>query len=71
MAARCARMDYARGYMARLPNARFVVGDYAEFREPADIITAWFRFLTPASILGVAVVAVAPEVGEARQTNST
>jgi hypothetical protein len=57
--------------MARLPNTRFVVGDYAEFREPADIITAWFPFLTPASILGVAVVAVAPEVGEARPTNST
>jgi hypothetical protein len=46
-----ARIDYARGYMGRLPNARFVVGDYAEFREPADIITAWFPFLTPASIL--------------------
>jgi hypothetical protein len=38
--------------MARLPNARFVVGDYAEFREPADIITAWFPFLTPASHIG-------------------
>ena len=38
-------------YADALPNARFVVGDYAEFREPADIITAWFPFLTPASIL--------------------
>ena len=44
-------VGYARGYLARLPNARFVVGDYAEFREPADIVTAWFPFLTPASIL--------------------
>jgi hypothetical protein len=46
-----ARIDYARGYMARLPNARFVVRDYAEYREPADIITAWFPFLTPSSVL--------------------
>jgi hypothetical protein len=45
------RIDYATGYLARLPNARFVVADYAEYWEPADIITAWFPFLTPAAIL--------------------
>lgn len=45
------RIDYAAGYLAQLPNARFVVADYADFRDPADIITAWFPFLTPAAIL--------------------
>lgn len=45
------RIDYAAGYMSRLPNARFVVADYADYREPADVITAWFPFLTPAAIL--------------------
>jgi hypothetical protein len=45
------RIDYATGYLQRLPNARFVVADYGDHCEPADIITAWFPFLTPASIL--------------------
>ena len=45
------RIDYALGYLSRLPNARFVVGDYAGYAEPADLITAWFPFLTPAAIL--------------------
>ena len=34
-----------------MPDARFVVADYAGFREPADLITAWFPFVTPAAIL--------------------
>jgi hypothetical protein len=46
------RIDYARGYLAQLPNARFVVADYLGHEEPADVITAWFPFLTPAAILG-------------------
>ena len=45
------RIDYAAGYLSHLPNARFVVADYTAFGEPADIITAWFPFLTPAAIL--------------------
>jgi SAM-dependent methyltransferase len=45
------RIDYAAGYLLRLPNARFVVADYTAHREPADLITAWFPFLTPAAIL--------------------
>jgi SAM-dependent methyltransferase len=45
------RIDYASGYLAGIPDARFVVADYAGFREPADVITAWFPFLTPAAIL--------------------
>jgi SAM-dependent methyltransferase len=45
------RIDYAKGYLARLPNAQFVVADYLGFAEPADVITSWFPFLTPAAIL--------------------
>ena len=45
------RIDYAAGYLAELPSARFVVGDYTTTQEPADVITAWFPFLTPAAIL--------------------
>ena len=46
-----ARIDYAAGYLAGLPNARFLVANYEECELPADIITAWFPFLTPAAIL--------------------
>jgi SAM-dependent methyltransferase len=45
------RIDYATGYLRGIPNAQFVVADYAEYLEPADVITAWFPFLTPAAIL--------------------
>jgi hypothetical protein len=46
-----ARIDYARGYVAGVPNAQFVVADYLSYGEAADLITAWFPFLTPAAIL--------------------
>lgn len=45
------RIDYAAGYLAPLPNARFVVADYTDYPEPADIISGWFPFLTPTAIL--------------------
>ncbi len=45
------RSDYAAGYLARRPHARFVIADYGAYAEPADLITAWFPFLTPAAIL--------------------
>ncbi|MEP6886216.1 MAG: class I SAM-dependent methyltransferase [Gammaproteobacteria bacterium] len=45
------RIDYAAGYVAPLPNAEFVVADYTRYSEPADLITAWFPFVTPAAIL--------------------
>jgi hypothetical protein len=45
------RIDYAKGYLSQLTNARFVVADYVTFECPADIITAWFPFLSPAAIL--------------------
>jgi hypothetical protein len=45
------RIDYARGYIASVPNASFVVADFLAFVEPADVITAWFPFVTPTAIL--------------------
>jgi SAM-dependent methyltransferase len=45
------RIDYAAGYLRHLPAARFVVADYTKTQEPADVITAWFPFLTPAAVL--------------------
>jgi SAM-dependent methyltransferase len=45
------RIDYAYGYVGALPNARFMVADYATLELPADVITAWFPFVTPGAIL--------------------
>jgi hypothetical protein len=45
------RIDYASGYLAAIPGAEFVVANYAEGSRPADLITAWFPFLTPTAIL--------------------
>ena len=45
------RIDYASGYVAALPNARFVIADYLAYAEPADLITAWFPFVTATAIL--------------------
>jgi len=47
-----ARIDYAAGYVAGVPNAEFAVADYAAFRQPSDTITAWFPFVTATAILG-------------------
>jgi SAM-dependent methyltransferase len=46
-----ARIDYALGHVADVPNADFVVADYTIFEQPADTITAWFPFLTSTAIL--------------------
>jgi len=45
------RIDYATGYLMRVPNARFVVADYLSYDQPAEVITAWFPFLTPSALL--------------------
>src|SRR5271165_2876905 len=45
------RIDYATGYLARVPNARFLIADYRGCELPADLITAWFPFVTAQSIL--------------------
>lgn len=46
-----ARIDYAAGYVADVPNAEFLVADYTRLELPADTITAWFPFLTSTAIL--------------------
>ena len=45
------RIDYATGYLAAMPGSEFVVANYADCSRPADLITAWFPFLTPTAIL--------------------
>jgi len=45
------RVDYATGYLARLPNARFINADYRQMRAAADVITLWFPFVTSTAIL--------------------
>jgi hypothetical protein len=45
------RYDYARGYLSDLADGSFVIADYAGYHLPAEVITAWFPFVTPAAIL--------------------
>jgi len=45
------RYDAAAGYVADLPQTSFVTADYCEMDEQADVITAWFPFVTPAPVL--------------------
>lgn len=45
------RLDYAHGYIQDLPNTQFVVNDYAGYDHPADVITAWYPFVTPEPVL--------------------
>lgn len=45
------RLDYAHGYIQDLPNTRFFVGDYARYNHPADVVTAWYPFVTPGPVL--------------------
>lgn len=45
------RLYYARGYIQDLPNTQFFVGDYACYDRPADVVTAWYPFVTPGPVL--------------------
>lgn len=45
------RHDYAQGYIQDLPNTEFHIQDYRSYDSPADIITAWYPFVTPAPVL--------------------
>ncbi len=45
------RHDYAQGYIQDLPNTEFHIQDYRHYCSPADIITAWYPFVTPAPVL--------------------
>lgn len=48
---RYSRHDYAQGYIQDLPNTEFHIQDYRRYSSPADIITAWYPFVTPAPVL--------------------
>ncbi len=45
------RHDYAQGYIQDLPNTTFHIQDYCHYSSPANIITAWYPFVTPAPVL--------------------
>jgi len=45
------RLDYARGYIQDLPQTEYVTTDYRHYTRPADIITAWYPFVTPKPLL--------------------
>lgn len=45
------RLDYAHGYIQDLPNTQFFIGDYACYSRPADVVTAWYPFVTPGPVL--------------------
>ncbi len=40
------RADHALGYVSFLPGTRFVAGDFREAPGPADLVTAFFPFVT-------------------------
>lgn len=46
------RAQIAAAHVAAVPGARFEVADYARFTGAADVITAFFPFVTPAPVLG-------------------
>lgn len=45
------RIDYARGHVQDLPQTEYVIADYRHYIRPADIITAWYPFVTPTPLL--------------------
>lgn len=45
------RIDYARGHIQDLPQTEYVIADYRQFTRQADIITAWYPFVTPKPLL--------------------
>jgi hypothetical protein len=62
------RIDHARGYIAPLAHARFVVADYARFDEPAEVVTMFYPFVTVAPLLAwrLPLKVFAPEAWFAR-----
>lgn len=45
------RVDYARGYVEGVPSTRFVAMDYRLVDQPADVVTAWYPFVTAPPVL--------------------
>ncbi len=46
------RAEKAAANVRHLPNTSFVIADYASYAHPADLIIAFFPFVTPAPVLG-------------------
>jgi hypothetical protein len=45
------RIDHAAGYLAGLADAEFLVADYRTLDLPAEVITAWFPFISAPAVL--------------------
>jgi hypothetical protein len=45
------RIDYASGHIQDLSQTEYVVADFRQFIRQADIITAWYPFVTPKPLL--------------------
>ncbi|MGE3154012.1 MAG: hypothetical protein AB7G48_19670 [Nitrospiraceae bacterium] len=45
------RLDLARGYAKDLPHTEYLVADYRALRFTADVILAWYPFVTPKRLL--------------------
>jgi hypothetical protein len=45
------RIDYAHGHIQDLPHTNYVVTDFRQYHQPAEIITAWYPFVTPKPLL--------------------
>ena len=45
------RIDYARGHIQDLSQTEYVVADFRRYNRQADIITAWYPFVTPKPLL--------------------
>lgn len=62
------RRDLARANMAGVDGARFEVADYTCFTEPAEVVTAFFPFVTPRPVLAwrLPLSVLAPEALFAR-----
>lgn len=62
------RRDHARANITGVNGARFEVADYARFAEPAEVVTAFFPFVTPRPVLAwrLPLSVLAPEALFAR-----
>jgi hypothetical protein len=45
------RIDYAHGHIQDLAHTNYVVADYRQYSKSAEIITAWYPFVTPKPLL--------------------
>lgn len=45
------RIDYALGHIQELPWTEYVTADYRHYIRPAELITAWYPFVSPKPLL--------------------